>query len=115
MKKGTRVAYIPNHVHQGIAHKDAEFGVVKRLCEFDDGVFVIYDQAGMKMITGDEDYTAAKTNLCHLRLIDKAAVLESIVAIHELSPNLKYFERLFKIIEEYNLWCPEIELALKLI
>jgi hypothetical protein len=63
-RKGDRVIYIPGHVGGDYRHKDCEHGVVKRSAG--DIVFVIYDNAEMKMRTGDEPYTAASTRASDL-------------------------------------------------
>ena len=61
LKKGDRVIYIPTHAAvSGLSHPDCEHGVVKRVGE-NGTVFVIYDNAVMRMVTGDESYTAAGT------------------------------------------------------
>ena len=59
-KKGMRVRYVPGHVQSNFNDENTEGGVVKRVS--DKYVFVIYDNAVMKMVTGNEPYTAAATD-----------------------------------------------------
>ena len=59
-KKGERVRYVPSHVYGQVKHPDCEDGVVSSVS--DKYVFVKYDNAVMKMVTGDEPYTAAATH-----------------------------------------------------
>ncbi len=58
-KKGMRVKYIPTNADGNPDHPDCKGGVVS----FRNGesIFVIYDNAVVKMITGDEPYCAAAT------------------------------------------------------
>lgn len=118
MKKGTRVIYVPSYALCGIASSKAEFGVIKSSCDYDDGFFVIYDQNDIKMITGDEPYTAEKTDSRYLRLINVESVIESWIKIQELAPDWNAVNecqfRLTTIIRENDLLCPEIILAMKL-
>lgn len=58
-KKGDRVIYIPAYACRDPYHPDCERGVVSSLR--DGIVFVKYDNAVMKMITGEEPYTAQAT------------------------------------------------------
>ena len=60
-EKGDRVIYVPTHVGGDRTHPDCEHGVVRRVGE-NGTVFVIYDNAVMRMTAGDEPYTAAGTN-----------------------------------------------------
>lgn len=69
-KKGVRVRFMPRHVMFDIDHPDCQTGVIKRLCD-NDSAFVIYDNLDMKMVTGDEDYTAAKTDLSMLMILEE--------------------------------------------
>ena len=61
-KKGDRVIYVPAHAYGNIHSKWCEHGVVKRPRDTGSGYFVIYDNAEMKMVTGDEPYTAQNTD-----------------------------------------------------
>lgn len=120
MKKGTRVVYVPDNAIGGIASRFAAFGVVKSYCYnnylIDDNyLFVIYDQDDVKMITGDEPYAAARTNIKELSLITVEYILESMIEIKNISNNGHYVRRLINIIRDYNLLCPEIHLASKLL
>ena len=63
-KKGDHVTYIPNHAFRNMNHKDCQDGVVSSTNEL--FVFVKYDNACMKMITGDEPYTAQATKVENL-------------------------------------------------
>ncbi len=63
---GDRVRYMPNHVKNDVHHPDCEDGVVSSTNEH--WVFVKYDNAVMKMVTGDEPYTAKATDVCNLIL-----------------------------------------------
>jgi len=58
-KKGDLVTYIPTHACGDKNHKDCENGVV--FSENAYYVFVKYDNADMKMETGDEPYTVVVT------------------------------------------------------
>ena len=66
-KKGDRVVYIPDHAKEDINAKCVQRGVVKRPCD-DGDYFVLYDNLDMKMVTGDEPYTAQKTPFRNLYL-----------------------------------------------
>ncbi|MFW6312815.1 MAG: hypothetical protein ACOC2N_02915 [Spirochaetota bacterium] len=61
--KGDRVIYVPSHVGGDASHPDCEHGVVKRMNNDGTCAFVIYDNAVMRMRTGDEPYTAASTRI----------------------------------------------------
>ena len=58
-KKGDLVTYIPTHAEGNKDHKDCENGVVRSVNQL--FVFIVYDNADMKMKTGNEPYTAAGT------------------------------------------------------
>ena len=57
--KGDRVIYVPKHANGNRNHKDCEHGIVYSLTE--EFVFVKYDNAECKMLTGDEPYTPRAT------------------------------------------------------
>lgn len=63
-QKGARVIYIPNHAEEDARHPDSQHGVVSSIKG--DTVFVKYDNAMMKMVTGDEPYTAQGTPVRNL-------------------------------------------------
>jgi len=63
-KKGMRVRYIPLHTGGDITHSDCENGVVSSVIT--DTVFVKYDTFFMKMVTGDEPFTAQATSRTYL-------------------------------------------------
>ena len=58
-KHGMRVRYIPTHADGDENHKDCEDGIVSSVNDY--CVFVKYDNASCKMVTGDEPYTAQST------------------------------------------------------
>ena len=58
-KKGDHVLYLPLRAKGNPDHRDCESGVVSFTNE--SFVFVKYDNAVMKMKTGDEPYTAQAT------------------------------------------------------
>jgi hypothetical protein len=62
-KKGDKVTYIPSHARDTFnkrgSHPDIENGVVSSTNE--KFVFVKYDNAACKMVTGDEPYTSQAT------------------------------------------------------
>ena len=75
LKKGDRVRYVPSHSNGDIKHPDCQEGVVKRgpvYASFtgEECYFVIYDNAVMKMVTGDEPYTATLTGIRYLQKIN---------------------------------------------
>ena len=59
-RKGERVRFIPYHARGEKLHSDCKNGVVTSVN--DNYVFVKYDTIIMKMVTGDEPYTAQATN-----------------------------------------------------
>lgn len=59
-KHGDLVTYIPHHACGNKNHPDCEHGVVSS--KNDTFVFVKYNNAVMKMVTGDEPYTAQSTS-----------------------------------------------------
>ncbi len=63
-RKGEKVLYIPCHADGNKNHSDCEKGVVSSINKR--FVFVKYDCLAMKMVTGDEPYTAAATRPCDL-------------------------------------------------
>lgn len=58
-RKGQRVRHIPPHAKGDKNHRDCEDGVVSSTN--DEYVFVKYDNAVMKMESGDEPYTSKAT------------------------------------------------------
>ena len=62
-KKGDRVVYIPAHACRNPYHPDCEHGAVSSVPESGHTVFVKYDNLSMKMVSGDEPYTAKSTRL----------------------------------------------------
>ncbi len=58
-KHGDFVTYIPHHAGGNKNCPDCENGVVSSITKM--FVFVKYDNGDMKMLTGDEPYTAAAT------------------------------------------------------
>ena len=67
-EKGMRVRFIPNHVEWGdVGHKDVQHGCVSSVN--DTYVFVKLDLADVKMITGDEPYTAQASFPINLDLL----------------------------------------------
>jgi len=71
-EKGMRVIYVPNHADGDANHKDCQKGVVSS--KNDAWVFVKYDNLDMKMITGDEPYTANATSSDNLLPIGRGGV-----------------------------------------
>jgi hypothetical protein len=61
--KGDRIIYVPTHAGGDTRHPDCEHGVVKRMNDDGSCAFVIYDNAMMRMVTGDEPYTAKSTRI----------------------------------------------------
>lgn len=59
LKKGMRVIYVPFEAEGNLMHESCRFGVVSSLGRA--LVFVKYDNAETKMITGDELFTAQPT------------------------------------------------------
>ena len=59
-KHGIKVKYIPTHADGNSSHTDCQFGVVSSVNGY--CVFVKYDNASCKMVTGDEPYTAQGTS-----------------------------------------------------
>ena len=57
--KGDLVTYIPTHADGNKDHPDCENGVVSSVGNI--FVFVKFDNAFMKMVTGNEPYTAQAT------------------------------------------------------
>lgn len=66
-KKGMRVRYIPNHAGGDITHTSCREGVVSS--KNDTWVFVKYDNAECRMVTGDEPYTAQATDPDNLAIL----------------------------------------------
>jgi hypothetical protein len=64
---GMRVLYVPHHAGGDEIHVDCERGVVSSVNER--YVFVKYDCAACRMVTGDEPYTAAATDPADLRIL----------------------------------------------
>ena len=62
-QKGDRVLYVPPHACRDSYHPECEHGVVSSVPENGHTVFVKYDNLSMKMVTGDEPYTAQSTRL----------------------------------------------------
>jgi len=58
-KHGMKVRYIPTHAEGDEKHRDCEDGIVSYVNDY--CVFVKYDNAACKMVTGDEPYTANAT------------------------------------------------------
>jgi hypothetical protein len=61
LEKGMRVRYVPMHANDDVTHPDCEDGVVSSI-DCGGCAFVKYDNAVMKMVTGDEPYTSQRTN-----------------------------------------------------
>jgi len=60
-EKGDRVIYVPTHAGNNLHHRDVEHGVVRSSSAESHAYFVLYDIPDLKMVTGDEDYTAKLT------------------------------------------------------
>lgn len=58
-KHGMRVLYVPSHIRGKTTNADCKRGIVSSVN--DEFVFVKYDCAACKMLTGDEPYTAQAT------------------------------------------------------
>lgn len=67
--KARRVIYIPNHANGDRNHPDCQHGCIKRPTDDGQAAFVLYDNLDHgRMTTGDEDYTAQRTELHNLHL-----------------------------------------------
>ena len=84
-RKGKRVVYVPTHAHQNFNHPDCERGVVSSVN--DKFVFVKFDieaynnhgtKFDVKMMTGDEDYTAQACDPRDLFTEEEAKFIEGV-------------------------------------
>lgn len=66
LSKGVKVRYIPTYANGDKNHPDCEDGVVSLVKG--NNIFVKYNNAMCIMVTGDESYTAQRTDLSDLVL-----------------------------------------------